>query len=1370
MFKIYIDNGDGERDYTRYVVSQSVSISKSLNAPSTCSLSLQNADNIFRVPVPRSYIRVYSEKFQKNLYTGFLTNDPSASFVGLNRRVPDTNFQMYSFQCQFTSDEYLLNIKSVPFLPAFVNQTQGAILRSIAETLCPGYFDFTYCADGDLVPYMAYDPSKSWSQIAKSFGDASRFRYSVVDREIHYQPYGDGYLGISYDDTQAESTFDPGQLSAQAETTAIVNDVTIVGQQEAGNNRQDYFIGTGFNGVFPLNHKVFGLDTTQQGSGILLADEWTGDTLNTTNWNAQDPSNNFFYGVNGTSALNILTGVIQDEGTSYIIAQNGLELGGGVNMQHGEFNFNDICQGVIGGVYDSQVINGYGDYALDDSKCESGFLIESSHGVQVSASGAAGVTMKPFRYGIAPSGAFEVVSQINKSYTLYTRINAPKPTRFTQTYRSMAGIAYGNYDEPEVRGAITWSVVETDAWTGVQTVYTYTLADQVLPSNAIYALINNVQMNLTARQTQITTPIPGSLNVKCEVGAGTLGQIYISGNVQFTGGFVTPSGGNLPILPNMIGPEHAFALGTGINNQAAELDSGQVTDTLNFYSDDLPGVGTRIRLQTFESQAAVARIRDTASITRESAIVGDDGIRSSVVSNLAPPPRTSEDCEAAGIAFIADRVSTLWSGTYSANYNNFKNITNDIDFFPTCGRMLYINSPQRRMNKVYTLVSSISIKITELRNEILTYNISFGPDKQLEKLLAVMVPQPASVLTPIDTSILPTPQSLSTVGSYFLPDVHMSMINQNVSGAWVQIDLVDPIPEGAYYEVRNADLNWGQNDSRLIAAITDIGSYTFPRTAYDQSWYVRLVQKNTALGTISSRRTTVLRVQYPRVPAAPHITTADSSTLLFDFAGDVRDVEGIELRSGNGLSGFYQAIVGSQADMNLDLSTLRGQTLYNSITGNLGVHALMKIPANQRDFIARFFNLMWEFSPGVYVNIPPPKAPTVSLGYRFGASLQIKLAPTDKPARNDIKSSKLEVSKSFAFNTATVLVNVETNGNPGAFVVNVPVTGDLWARAQFADYVSSGAWSSILHIPQGTLIASDYMVGQGSVPPSITNTNTSGGGIFSYTATDTELILYSEGFDILWPNKVTDHVPATSGAYTECLDISGALIPLTNYGFFPKVTGPSTPTPKLVFNGPYQEYTGTLQSIACLSGQLQDGSVPMTNGAFVCQTAPAAYVDDGGQVGGGGGGTYGGDTCGAEWALIELSDGYFRTLQQLNVGEIVRTRSGKFGKVVYIRRENAEIYVLKTKSGRETQCASAHTFYSSDEWKTLDMLVEELLVGDHVAVQCVDGSYDEVVSIAQAGSAKIVRIELEEGSSDDDHVYALDGFWNHNIMFKDQTP
>lgn len=942
MLKVFIGNASqGETEYTRFVVPNSISIQRTLNAPSICKMKLVNVDNTFTMPPLRSYIRIFSSQLERNLFTGWLTNDPTRSFVGLGPSAADSKFQIFNFDCVFTSDEYLLNIKSVPFIPAFVNQPQGYILQSLAQTLCPGFFNFEHCASGDLVPYYQYDPTKSWSEVAKIFGDASRYRYSVINKEIHYQPYGDGLLGVEYDENKGEGTFDPRTLETTAVSTPIVNDVTVVGAQEPGNMRHDHFIGDGFDGAFGLKHKVYGLDYgtgNSQGSSILLADTWNNASINAQTWQVMDPSNNFIAGYGGASALNILSAVEQAHGTSFIAANNAVELAGGKNFQHGEIVFNDYSSGIIGGIYDSEVINGYGDIALADNKCEAGFLIAPTQTVVLTASGASGIAMYPFRMGSLIPKAFQVVSKINKSYTLSTSITAPAPSRYTQTYRTISGVAFGG-STTEVQGTITWKVTETDAFTGVQTFYTFSLENQTLPVYALYAVVNNYRLNITMQSTQVTTPILGSLGINCKIGAGLLAPIYISGQVQYTGAFVTPSGGNLPILPAQLGPENKFPMSTGIGQQAAEISSGQTTDTLNFYSDDLPGVGTRIHLNTWESQAAVSRVRNLDSIKTEATVVGDDGVRSAIVTDLNPLPRTSEDCDFAGQAFLSDRTSIYYQGQYVADSYFFNQLSTDIDYYPVCGRFLNVNSPQRGITKQRFLVTSVTTEVSELSVEHMSHTIQFGPDLTLEKTLAVLNPIPQNVLQDRDVVTQPTPQELLSIGTNYLPDMTLSSVQGLISGGQFYLSLQDTLPVGAHYELRNADLNWGKDDSRLISKYTKNGTYLIKRQAYDQTWYMRMVNPTNASGGFiqTSRRTEAVRIVYPMVPAPPAFIAADTKRMQFDFSGDVRNVAGIELR-GTALqwsSGTYFSIGDEIQDPNGNIEKVLGSQTVNVIASTV---------------------------------------------------------------------------------------------------------------------------------------------------------------------------------------------------------------------------------------------------------------------------------------------------------------------------------------------------------------------------------------------------------------------------------------------------
>src|SRR5882724_5323398 len=123
--KLFINNGSGFVDYTSYVMQGSIVIEDSLNVPTLLSFTLTNNDNAFIVPVRSAYCRVFSTNNNNMpLATGFVTSVPSQKYLGLNGNLWKFNYQLYTYDVQVTSDEWLLNVKTVPYLPPFVNQGQ----------------------------------------------------------------------------------------------------------------------------------------------------------------------------------------------------------------------------------------------------------------------------------------------------------------------------------------------------------------------------------------------------------------------------------------------------------------------------------------------------------------------------------------------------------------------------------------------------------------------------------------------------------------------------------------------------------------------------------------------------------------------------------------------------------------------------------------------------------------------------------------------------------------------------------------------------------------------------------------------------------------------------------------------------------------------------------------------------------------------------------------------------------------------------------------------------------------------------------------------------------------------------------------------
>jgi hypothetical protein len=1063
--RLYLTVGGQQMDYTKYLDQTTVAITEQINYPTQFTFSLTPSDGTFVAPVQRAYVQLWSMRWQRSLFTGYVASEPVRNYLGLSQYAPTPNTagpaftvnalqltawlqraagitlgtpdqwckgmnilipgtcpglsnavliqlgmkpdssnrgslppvdaqtflnvinanapppgptnigpstqdesvlgrrQLFRYDVTATSDEYLLNMKAVPFIPSYINRSQGAILTDIADTLCPGFFDMTLVASGDLVPFYAYDPTQSWCEIAKTFADGSRYRYKVRDKQIVYQPYADEPLGIEYDEIRnSGSSFDPSGLQTTVMTVPIVNDVTIIGDIEAGNNHEDYFIGDGFTGNFGLRHRVF------RGSSVVVAqDAWSESEFDTSNWFVNDAGTNFFL----AGALNVITpasGAFPTFGGitgSYIQLLNGVELAGGLNLQHGEFTFEDYCQGVVGGLYTDESFSG-GSFLC-------GFVLSSPAGVITSASGASGVVIQPTfgTSGIGPG----VISKPNHTYVLQTVISAPKYSRYNKTYRTLDGEEFGGLSEVALSGSVTFNISEYDiaAATGFYyqpNVYQYTIQNVDVPPFGLYAIVNNQQLNLT---------IVNSLVESMPLGALTA---YLGPS-----GLYQPSGLILPMLPSdsgdYIGPVEPWpgmapsaillppgalatghtvlVLGNGYDvNIAAQITAGNSADTLAFYSATLPAAGTPIRFQSWEAQAAISRLQDPESITNEAFIVGDDGIRSAIVTDLNPLPRTSEDCDNAALAFLQDRTTVFYNGTYTITSFNFEGITSDLQFWPCVGRFLNVNAPRREIYDQQFLVTSLTIKILDMLSELVQYQIGFGADTHLEKVLKNFVNlNPPSVLTPQDQANPPNPRYIQQVDTSFLPDLSNVQV-ERITDTTITVHVIDNYQ--GLIEIRKQDNGWGKGPN-FGYVTTVIGQFfTLPRLQFDQTWYMRPIARDAYDQPVLSRRSKVIRIYYPLKPSPPLFRYAvqvqaptspgqTTTTLAFqlDYNGDQRSIYGLEVRAADDETILVQRPVASYADLYVDLS----QTPFLTLSGGL---------AYNYNLTARFFNQQWSMS------------------------------------------------------------------------------------------------------------------------------------------------------------------------------------------------------------------------------------------------------------------------------------------------------------------------------------------------------------------------------------------------------------------------
>lgn len=1148
MLDFFIDNGIGTQVYTQYVGDKTVKIEDGLNVPTLLTMTLFNNDNSFIVPVRNAYVTIISRKSSKVLFSGFITQTPQATYLGAGGNVPAFNFERYSYSVVATSDEWLLNVKAVPFIPAFVNQTMGQILAVLANALAPFYFDVTSHVDpGDLIPFYEYNPSQTWAEIAKTFADAARYRYKVINRTVWFKPYGDQPLGIAYDDSITGRLFDPSTLQTQPLQVPIVNDAIIVGAVEPQNIRRDYFIGDGASANFPLTHKAF-----RGSTALLLKEDWTETSFASDLWNVSDPTGSMAL----TGAL-FIGGGTATLGESYILGNNGLEIGGALNIQHGEIQFNDTCTGIIGGLYANTTLTG--------PNCLVGFDISPSTVVHVTASGASGIQIQPLLDGALYGD--QVVTKVNHHYQLQTLINAPKWTRYNQIFRSLGGSVFGG-DSNTVAVDVTWLVTEIDMNTFTMlpnplipitgSVVSRTTANIQLPAFLVYAPVNYATFNLLMNFTLIAQPPQGTLSVRSLVG---------------------PTGSQQPIVT--VGDPSPYLLGFGQQNQTATIGQQGEVDALQFYQDSIPAVGARIALQTWEAGTAVARVIDPNSILAEQVTFGDDGVRSTTMHDLTPLPRTSAECELAAKALLVDRTAQQYNGSYEVDdyfWNPFAG-----DGYPVSGQYLPVNSPRRNIASQNFLVRRVSILVNEIMQEKLRFSIEFGQDLYLSKFMRQFITPSKPLLTPRDAASRPLTQQFNAVGTTYLPNLTDAQVTA-VTGGDVTVDLGAPPVTGC--EVRRLDSGWGRNDQNRIK-LTGDQIFKLSRSAVDQLYYMRQLN----LG-VYSRNSTVLRVNYPLIPSPPvavgnvDITDPIHPRIVLGLNGDIRNIRGVQIRAADNVTILADRTFLTLADLEFTLDNL---SLSRSLV-----------------YYCYFYNLLYEFSSPVIISSSQtiPAAPVISILSAMARDINVQLnaaAPT-------IKYAIVQMADNFIFTSH--LVSVTGGSAQSVYSLHVPTPSGVdairtqYIRAKRADALGEGAWSTPSTVAVDDMLSSGWLRPQGSIPPILTSVGTN---LLTYVSDETTITWSWDEFTIKYPDGEIQTIAA--GSYTTYT----GLISNTTYLFYPYVSQVYRVAPDVIVAiSTVTGGTGPDPDTNAL--RILDGNVALSNGSISAATTIS------GSGGGGGGG------------------------------------------------------------------------------------------------------------------------------------------------------
>ena len=765
-----IDNGDnlGRVNYTRTLVSleQSPAVLRDrMNLPALFDFVLAPANAQFIPPRRSAYVRLTGltdalppggPRIPGPLFTGFITNEPVIEFLGARSGGP-----VYGYRYQATSEEYLLNIKRLGVLPPFLNQTAGQILRLLTEQLQPGRFDATGIADGAVIPFYAPAPATSWSDIARELAERSGFVYRVLNGKIFFDAVSAQPASVVID--ERDRRFRPESLEVTPLGNPIQNDVTILGGTEPQAFVTEYFVGDGFTSRFVLAAPVYGAESSR-----LMADDFTGLSIDTNRWQEVDPANNIqiFEG-----RLNI-TGGTGTIGETTLLAHQAIELGGELEVLHGEFEFTVASTGILGGLYSSA--------ALVAANCLLGFDVSAISGTS---------RIRPLVTGTVQPA--EILAQANHHYVLLTRLSADRVHRIDQTFSSMSATFGGASLPATIKVTLLVRDIDPADPANPLDIILHESTLTTLPVFAFYAPVNSADLHVVANFLQVTQPIQASL-------------------------FMQAVGGLLQVR----------SLGFGVAGQDATItaDPNQNQWALEFYEDTIPARGEKITLRYRAAGRARARVRDAASIVSEAALAGDDGLRAAVLADFNPLPRTSAEAELAAQAYLTDHTVPRLEGRYST-WGEFA------DSYPRSGFVIDVRNDSR-YPAFASLVGSVRSELHDLETERIQHTLEFGQPSRFEELLKKFA-EPQQILAPHETLSL-EPLDSAQVGSAFLNDGPALTLTAT-NPTYFSVDMSAMPPANGHYEVRRSDQGWSTSSApgttqNLLATFTT-QSLLLPRTA-----------------------------------------------------------------------------------------------------------------------------------------------------------------------------------------------------------------------------------------------------------------------------------------------------------------------------------------------------------------------------------------------------------------------------------------------------------------------------------------------------------------------------------------------------------
>lgn len=757
--KLTIDNlqGQGPEDYTGALDgTKPPKLERKLNQPAELQFSLVATSPGFVIPVTGARVTL-GKTNGSDVFTGYVIGAPQYEYLGWGEQGP-----VYRYNVAAQSDEALLDQKALPNRSPFVDRSAGDALRQLAQDLLPGWFDTAGVQDVDTLAAYAVNPQENFSFHAAEVALAARASFRAMNGALLLAPVG----AAAYTLNESDANFSPEGLWL-SNPNLLVNDVTVIGQDEPQTYVRDYFVGDGLSLKFFLSQKPFA-----QTKPAMIDEEYLGPNLDPATWVVNDPA----------LAVSVVAQTLQIAGGTGVDGQTTVsfiekvELGGAVELQHGDVSFTAASQGVMGGVYAG---------AISASSCLAGFNV---------APAGAGSSIQALING-ALTGPV-VATMPGHQYFFTTYLYSMEIYRSEETYHSSLHPSGSGRGGAAISADVRF-VLE------VQDIDPSNPATLVAPATVLYDDV------ITGAPGFCTYALVNATNMQCSLAYTYAAHISLAE--------VRTALPGASYITELVGP-----LADGA---ACEITS---SPSLDFFPAYVPALNQLIVASYRGNGRAVAQVQNASSVAllRNSP---DDGTRGAVRVVKTPAARTDVDCENAALAIIDDSTGSGWSGSYEAWSDFLPGAAEDI--FP--GDAILVNVPSR--GAVFTaIVREIKVEFADPADDRGLYLIGFAND-----LASPLGIEYGARRTTVWLQDMPPLLQTTQVGAYYQASLTEAQITA-VTSTTVEVDAGLAPGSGYGIEVRETDFGWGQANDRNLLGRFNTQTFSLARLARTQSYFLRL--------------------------------------------------------------------------------------------------------------------------------------------------------------------------------------------------------------------------------------------------------------------------------------------------------------------------------------------------------------------------------------------------------------------------------------------------------------------------------------------------------------------------------------------------